>query len=110
MSYTIQKNESQILISIQDELTIAEVRGFRDALLVVASDPQPVVVSAKEVKRIDTSIMQVLHSLQNTSGKLCFGDCSTGVKDYLSRAGISIDGWANQRSPGDTLANGACNG
>ena len=33
MSYTVQKLTSQILVSIQDELTIAQVRGLWDELL-----------------------------------------------------------------------------
>lgn len=110
MSYTIEKSEEQILVTIQHELTVAEVSGFRNALHAAAGDLLPVVVDAKDAKRIDISILQVLYAVRKLTGKLTMRDCSSGVRDYLARAGVTIDLWADSSSVNETLANGECNG
>ena len=110
MSYTIQKQTSQILVSIQDELTIAQVRGLWDELLAAVSDPLPVVVDARNARRIDLSIVQVLHAISKSLGKLTVQDCSAQVRDYLVRAGVSLDHWERRSSSDHPSLNGAGNG
>jgi anti-anti-sigma regulatory factor len=110
MSYTIEKNPSEILVTIQEELTIADVKGLRDDLLAAVSDPRPVVVSAKDARRIDISVVQVLYAVQKAAGRMTIRDCSVGIRDYLEWAGIFIDRWAGRSSPGLMAVNGADNG
>jgi hypothetical protein len=109
MSYTIQKDTSQILLKIQDELTVADVKRFKEDLLEAVSDPLPIVVDAKEATRIDLSIVQVLHTLRGTAGKLTVQGCPDGIKSYLAWAGVPIDRWAAQPSHTNASVNGEHN-
>ena len=95
MSYSIQRNPSWIQVTIQDELTVADVGGLRDELLRAAADPLPIIVDAKAAKRIDISIVQVLFSAQKSFGQLTIQECSAGVSNYLARAGVAIGRWSS---------------
>jgi anti-anti-sigma regulatory factor len=110
MNCTINRTSSRIVVAIEGELDIARVREFRETLLTVTDDRLPVVVDAKETKRIDMSFLQILHSAQKTLGKLTLVNCPAGVRDYLSRAGVSIDRWSQESSSKTTSVEGVKNG
>jgi len=111
MSFEVGKDQVQVLVTLRDELTVADVRDLRNALLAAVAGPVPVAVDADAASRIDVSIVQVLCSVGKSTGRLTVPRCSAQVRDYLERAGVSIDGWAGApAAAAGALTNGVCNG
>lgn len=110
MSYAIQSTSSEIVVSLRDELTIAHVAGLREELLAALRGALAVVVDAGEAKCLDMSIVQLLHSVRKTVGTLTLRACSTEVRDYLARSGISLDQLTGEPSGQDIPMKGECNG
>jgi len=110
MSYAIEKDATRMVLHIRDDLTVADVKGLRDDLLAACRDRLPVVVDAADAKRVDISIVQVLHSLQKSAGKMTFEKFSGPVADYLTFAGVYMDRWAGPAPDTQSLMNGAGNG
>ena len=94
MSYAIQKDSSQVLLRISDELTVADVKPLRDEMLSACSEHLPIVVNARNAKRIDISVVQVLESVYKSLGKLTFQECAPAVAEYLAFAGVHVDRWS----------------
>ncbi len=48
------------LLTLQDCCTLAEADGLKDALCALAAYPQPVILDAAGVQRVDTAALQLL--------------------------------------------------
>ena len=110
MSYKIELNASNILVTLRDDLTVADAKELRDELLAAAPHAMPILLDAENARRIDASIVQVLYAAQKTLGKLTVQGCSSEIRNYLELAGVTIESWTHHASADETMMKGAGNG
>jgi len=101
MAFKREEREGNVVLRIEGPMTIYEAVDIRNELIKCFDDADNVTLDLDAVSDCDTAGVQLLCAVRKTGNEdgktFCVERLSKAVADAITRAGMALDEWSNNR-------------